>query len=299
MKLTELKLLSLCDKFPVKFAVTIFLLTGLFYGTGWTQESEPVRSRISLTLTQFPGDKAEFTALLRAKVNERYITIPGAEINFYYIGEEDETELGSDTTNSQGIAKVSIDDLAKFIPSEDGYLVFGASFEGNNDYQDSDSDTEIKRVNIEYDVDNEAEPKLVSITVTEANEEETPAEELEVFILVPRLFSDFIISDDYTDEDGYVEFEFPADIPGDENGNLDIVVRCPDTDDYGNIEVRMTSEWGVPQAHMISKLPRALWSPYPPIWLLMTFLGILAFIWAHYIEVIYNLVKMKKRLKQE
>jgi len=66
-----------------------------------------------------------------------------------------------------------------------------------------------------------------SITAMAANEEGVPIEELDLYFFVQRTFSLLPFGDAFntTDENGEVTVEFPGDLPGDEAGNVTIIVK--------------------------------------------------------------------------
>ena len=48
----------------------------------------------------------------------------------------------------------------------------------------------------------------------------------------------------FTDDLGEVTINFPTDLPGDGEGNLEVFIKLEDDDDYGNIIASNTLPWG-------------------------------------------------------
>ena len=71
--------------------------------------------------------------------------------------------------------------------------------------------------------------------------------------------------------------------------------RLEEHESFGTVEANLEQAWGTPVALASTKLPRGLWSPSPPLWLLLTFITLLVIIWGHYLEVIYKLFKLRKK----
>ncbi|NJN41350.1 MAG: hypothetical protein HC811_03025 [Flammeovirgaceae bacterium] len=122
---------------------------------------------------------------------------------------------------------------------------------------------------------------------------EEPVPDIDILFYVPRLFSLLPVGEAYTNKQGSDEFEFPMDLPG-QNGELTIVSRIEDHDDFGTIEVSNETNWGVPIANGNSKLPRALWSPDAPMWMLISFFILMAGVWGHYLYVVINMFQIQK-----
>ena len=123
--------------------------------------------------------------------------------------------------------------------------------------------------------------------------EQVPVEDGEVYLYVPRLFSLLPVGDVWTGSDGYDEMDFPGDLPGDMEGNLTVVARMEDSDDFGSYETAEEINWGLAISSE-DQLPRALWSSRPPMWMVITFVVLMGGVWIHYFLVVYYLSKLRK-----
>ena len=63
---------------------------------------------------------------------------------------------------------------------------------------------------------------------------------------------------------------------------------------YGNLETSVAQKWGVPVSDKLNELPRALWSPHPPLWMLITFIIMVVVVWGHYLVIIIQLFRLRK-----
>ncbi len=48
------------------------------------------------------------------------------------------------------------------------------------------------------------------------------------------------------------------------------------------------------EEELIQEMPRALWSPNPPLWMLITFIILVTVVWGHYIVIVYELFRLRK-----
>jgi hypothetical protein len=261
--------------------------------------TELISSRMSHSVTQMPGDTIELQALLRAKFEGAYKKIADAGIEFFAIGDEEEISLGEAITNADGIAQIKA--KKSVIPvNEEGYMTLSARFSGNEQLIESDGDVSILPASIALEPIAEDSTYAIAVSLTAHwEEEETPLADADISIMVERMVGMLTVGEGTTDEEGYAEISFPGDLTGDDNGNLYITTFIEDYEEYGNLAATTVLPWGKPVSSRLVDLPRALWSPYPPAWLLITFLGFLAFIWGHYIHVLIELVRVKKVAKQQ
>jgi len=112
------------------------------------------------------------------------------------------------------------------------------------------------------------------------------------------MFSDLKVGEGETDENGELELEFPAGLKGDQDGNLQVRAEIEDTDEYGNLVARFTQAWGEKVSYDINQLPRALWSPNPPLWMVIAFFVLMVAVWAHYGVIIWKMFRIKAVSKE-
>ncbi|MCB9299994.1 MAG: hypothetical protein H6566_05045 [Lewinellaceae bacterium] len=254
------------------------------------EEVEQVRSRASLSCVQKNDGVLDLKALIRAKIDDRYTGLPGLEVEFFTTTDTSETSLGKATTDEKGIATFTTN--AKEMPRDTGNrMAFYASFEGNEEYSGSDADITLKPASFALEALEEDSSYSIQLTLMSGDE---PVAEEDVSLFVKRLFFPLKVGEGSTDEDGMATIDFPTDLPGDAEGNLNIFARLEDSDDYGTVEASVTKAWGIPVSDRLEDQPRALWSPNPPLWMLLTFLVLMVTVWGHYIVIVYKLFQVKK-----
>ncbi len=109
----------------------------------------------------------------------------------------------------------------------------------------------------------------------------------EISLFVKRYFGNFQIEKALkTDANGSAKFSFPTDMPGNKNGDLDVLVKMYD-ENYGEVQVTKSYSIGVPTDNPGLNEKRAIWNTLAkaPLWIiglystgLISFLILLAFL---------------------
>lgn len=126
-----------------------------------------------------------------------------------------------------------------------------------------------------------------------------PIEELDLYFYVTRTFSLLPIGDVFntTDENGVVEIEFPNDLPGDTEGNVEIVVKIIESDLYHDLSLNVIKKWGIPTTQLDqSEEKRSLWAAAAnaPITLVLATSGMILVTWFIIGYIIFKLFKISK-----
>lgn len=267
----------------------IFILLCIPLATIAQEDLMPVE--IELTYVQ-RYDSLVLTATTRDEDGE---PIQGLDILFSVHIAKNSATLGSSKTNAKGVARISkkLDDLRK-----SGHLFhFEAVFKGDDTYDASSIDLEIRdaKLGMVTEVIDSVNTVSLHLTSWDDNNEEMNVSDVEILFYVPRLFSLLPIGDAYTNRHGQDEFEFPTDLPGGPKGELTIVSRIEEHEDFGTIEIREAVTWGIPVALNTSKQPRALFSRDAPIWMLITFIILMLGVWCHYFLIIFKLFQIRNK----
>ena len=118
----------------------------------------------------------------------------------------------------------------------------------------------------------------------------------EILLFVKRYFGRLQIDKTLrTDKNGKVSFSFPKDLPGDKNGNLELIVKVNDNN-YGEIESNGILKMGIPTDKPSLTENRAIWNVMAkaPYWILFTYLfGVLVVI-SVFVFIGFNLYKLWK-----
>lgn len=236
----------------------------------------------------------DLKASLRAKVDGNFIRLHLLKVTFYQVTDSADKELGYVITDRAGVAVFHYKDEA-ITPSADGKINLKAVFAGNKAMESAEGEVSIKRAKIELTPVKEdsilsVQVKLINV----ANPSDSTLVEVPLSLYVKRTFNPLKIGEGTTDESGLASIEVPADLPGDNTGNITLIGRLDESEDYGIVESSVIQKWGIPVSDADQKQPRALWSSAPPTWMLITFIVLMTTVWGHYIVIIYELFRLRK-----
>jgi len=270
----------------------IFILIFLISGMTQTMAQESIGIEMELIVTQITEKGVELKATLTDEENSE--PVAGVSVNYSVTINDQLIDLGKATTNHLGVAElkgIKLEDLRKL----GHFFVFTASFEGDTKFSAGDTTIEIKDAIVAVSNETVDSVNMVFVKLTTWNEdgEVIPVAETDLKIYVPRMFSLLPIADVTTDEEGVGELEFPSDIPGGKNGELTIIARMEEHEEFGNVESAVQTTWGVKHIQD-AKLHRALWSPDAPVWMVITFAILMTGVWFHYLLIVYLLARIKR-----
>jgi mono/diheme cytochrome c family protein len=141
---------------------------------------------------------------------------------------------------------------------------------------------------------------VVTATVYGKTEEgkSAPLKDAEVGFFVKRYFGDLRVGerDLTTNEFGVAKIDFPADLPGDTEGKVDMLVKLMDSEKYGNIETKQQIDIAKITIPVDMTEERALWNTRAktPIWLLVVYLGLVIGVWSGIFYIVSLIFKMSK-----
>jgi hypothetical protein len=286
--------------FSFVLLLVFFLIPGKTIGqTDSTQskdkeEAVAVSPSIDFISIQKSDNTIDLRAIFKAKIEGTLTKLPGLMIRFFSTADSVEKELGQAMTDRSGIAvfNCKADEL---IPDKEGKLHFKVSFAGGKSIEAAEEVVAVKRARliitpVKGDSVLTVQLKLVDLN----NGIETPIPETNLGVFVKRLFSPLKLGEGKTDENGDASVEIPNKLPGDAKGNIILLAKLEDNEQYGNLEAAITRQWGVPVSDEIKELPRALWSSHPPLWMVITFIVLMTAVWGHYIVILYELFRLRK-----
>ena len=274
----------------------MFLSVSLVFAAEYLQDGSPFRTRADVSCIQMPDHQLIVQGRIRARIEGQYQAVPNVALELYNQTDSTSILLGVDTTDARGYVELILNARDQLSIREDGYYTITVSYRGDEKYRSSDD--ELTFIPAYLDLATTIDDSIKKITVSIIKENENPAstEDLEISLQVPRMFSDLPIASDITDEEGIVEFEFPNDLPGGKNGELKIIAKIEDTDEYASLQSYVETDWGLPTASFHQET-RALWSPDAPLWMVGTFTFFMILVWGHFFIVLYKLYLIRKEGK--
>jgi len=261
------------------------------------QEGESIPT--VLKLGYYHADSAQnLTATLKAKIEGRYLPVPGMEVTFKYIQGKSEKEMGKSLTSEQGSTTFTIPADIFSTGGDKGIYTFEASFSPKDKYTKASARTTIKPLKMEISFFQQEDVKMVNVKAFELIKEDqwVPVEDLEVQFYVPRTFSLLKVGK-ATLTNGSASLEFPTTIPGNQLGYLAIVAKIEDNELYGNVEVSGTINWGKPLPP-VKVMKRGLGDTNAPLWMVYTLIVLLSLVWFHYMYIIFSVFRIRHLGKQ-
>jgi hypothetical protein len=157
-----------------------------------------------------------------------------------------------------------------------------------------------RTADIQLDFKEEDGKKLITATVIETTGDSigAPVPELDVYFFVERTFNPLPIGDFFntTDEEGKVTIEFPADLPGDTLGNVTVIARIQESDEFKDTSVSRVIQWGVPLEIDNREEKRSLWAAgaNAPIPLMILVNSLILIVWSIIVYMIYGLYRISR-----
>jgi hypothetical protein len=148
-------------------------------------------------------------------------------------------------------------------------------------------------INIHYD---SIKRELFFLAKALVKRDTIPIKGTEVSLFVKRYFGRLPIgAPSKTNDKGIATFDFPRNLPGDKNGNIELLARMND-DVYGEIVKLFKLKIGIPIDKPSLTAKRAMWNveSKSPIWLLLTYFSIVTGVWLTIAYIIFNIYRIKK-----
>lgn len=245
-----------------------------------------------LTYHKLADSTVSITAVISDSEDE-----PVSDLQIEFLSRLDSTSksLGTATTNDEGVAVLDGVPFSTLLLSLDHRFNLTFKVLENDDYVETPKELSFSEVDIKLDFKEIDSVKQIVVTISSWDEDGSliPIEETEAYLFVPRLFSLLPIGDIYTDEEGTGMMVFPTDLPGGSKGEMIVIAKIEDHEKFGNVAVSNTINWAKPTNHESGQLPRGLWSPDAPLWMLITFIVLMVGVWFHYGWILLNLLRIK------
>lgn len=251
----------------------LFIPVSLFAQTDTTtnQEAKTVEEPaliapgLDLITLQKSDNSIDLKAALSAKVKGNFIKLPLLKVTFIQTIGDVEKELGFVITDKFGKAIFTLKGDSIKTDAE-GKLNFKAVFAGNKQMDPAEGEVSIKRARLEITPVKEDSLLSVQVKLIDIGTgTETAVPETVVGIYVHRFFNPLKLGEGTTDASGEATVEIPNNLPGDAKGNITLMAMLLENETYGNLETSVAQKWGVPVSDKLNELPRALWSPHPPL----------------------------------
>lgn len=263
-----------------------------------TEEPELLSPGLDLIAVQKMDNTIDLKVSMKTKYNGSFYKLYALKVNFVQVTDSAENPIGSVITDRNGKCVFNVD-ATKLKTDAEGKLHFKASFAGKSGKKMgldvAEGEVTFTRARLEITPVKEdslltVKVKLISI----GTGVDTPVKETVVGIYVKRSFLPLKIGEGTTDESGEAIVEIPQNLPGDDKGNITLMAKLDENEQFGNLEASVPQPWGTKVSFAIQEAPRALWSSHPPMWMLITFIVLMVVVWGHYIIIVYEMFRLKK-----
>jgi hypothetical protein len=280
--------------------VLFFVTLALFINTeSFAQDEASLKDykiRFGLSTTkQADNSRTLEVSFVAANKKDRKDRVPvyDANISFFNVTEDEDIPLGTAKTDKEGIAQLTVAANQKYITDAEGLINFKAVFDGTDALDSEESELAVRDVFLELNLEEIDSVKTVMLNAYTLDSLQTkiPINETEIVFSIGGMLSKMPIKKEYISDSDF-EFEFPENISGDKNGNVDVFASITDSDEYGNVIQKKNIAWGINK--QIKVETNQLWSDAAPIWMYIVLSILLIGVWANYAYSIKNLFNIKK-----
>ena len=228
--------------------------------------------------------------------------LENAEIGFSLSNGTSVKNLGTVKADYEGSAMLKVPVKSGLLRDKEGKTTYTANFSGKGNYPATSASITAKlaQIQLSFSKEDSIHTIHVKVTQTEGNNEIKPVPKESVIIYVPRMLSYLKIGEITLDENGTGSVEYTGGLVGDSLGNLLVVAKIEENDNFGTVMGQSKVSWGIPKQYYLAERPaRELWTPIAPVWMIITLIVMLAGVWGHYIFAVIQLIIIKRQSRQK
>jgi hypothetical protein len=237
-------------------------------------------------------------AHVQTKVNRRFRPVAGIPIKLYLNSDSPSNLVRQVITDNEGKATAVIPGVLEGAWGKGNRHGFVALFTGNEKFNTARAEATFSRAKILLDT---LPDRKIMVQILENRDSGwAPVKGVDVGVAIKRLGANLNINETATfttDSTGMAVAEFKRNnIPRDEKGNIVIVARVDDNDQYGNLIVEKALPWGSPFTYQDNFQERSLYATRnkAPLWLLFMSYSMAISVWTVLIWLVLNLFNIKK-----
>lgn len=259
--------------------------------------AQTIATTLELKGIKTSEESRRYDVKLTGESEEGVVPVFDAKIEFFAVAEGKTELLGSAVTQKDGKATLKLEKGTRYLAGKDGVNEVKAVFAGSAKLSKSEASVKFKELNVQIVLNEKDSTNTIVVKASSPgpNGEAVPLKETNFNLYVQGLFTRLKIGECFVDG-GEGTFEFPKNIPGDENGNLQIFVRLEENEVFGDVEKIEKATWGNHRSGFVEP-ERSLWTSGAPIWMITTLIILLAGVWSHYLYAVIQLIKIRKEGK--
>ena len=235
---------------------------------------------------------------VKTKIDGRFKPVGDIPLQLFLGKDSAGTLIGKVTTDDKGEASTIIPTSLK---AEWGTLIshtFLATFEGNKNFDPAKADLSVSKAKIL--IDTTTGRKIIVSILALKDSGWVPVKGVELIVAVKRMDADLNVNETATfttDSTGKASADFKRDsIPGDAKGNITLVAKVEDNDQFGNLSIEQPVPWGRRFVPVNTFGKRTLFATRgkAPIWLILMATSIMVTVWGILISLVVSLFKIRK-----
>lgn len=271
--------------------VLLVILLLVFSVNLFCQENEKISPYLNLRFLRNTDDSCSLTAVLTYSKNRIEMPLAGMDIHVFTGSNRILRDL---KTDPKGIAVVKLGS-SDLVSDKSGMWPFSASFSGNDSIDAVSSEILVRNASLSMLLDEADSTKTINLHAEKSEAGKmVPAAGEVMTVYVTRMFSLLPVGEVTFDDAGNGTINFPADLPGDKEGNVTIIAKFEDHPEFGNIEKITNVKWGIPPAISAHQSRRALWTKTAPRWMIYSLSVLLTGVWGHYMFAFVSLIRIKR-----
>ena len=137
--------------------------------------------------------------------------------------------------------------------------------------------------------------RLLFVRVRGVRKNDTIAvKKAEATLYLKRYFGNLKLNAAKTDSSGSVVFAVPLDLTGDATGNIELVVKISDDEQFGDFRNSITVTMGQPMTKPSLTDQRAIWGVMSkaPVWLYFLYGSVVAVVWGGIFHILFGMYKI-------
>jgi len=277
-------------------SLSIILVLSSYNGFSQAAEKGDLNVAVNYFITN--NKVPQLMVKVNTKINGKFLNVGGINLKLFLDKDSTGTFIGNVITNEKGEATAYIPTSVKAEWATSSKHTFLATFDGNKKYAPARGDLTVAKAKILIDATSD---KTVTASVFEMKDTTwTPVKGVDVVLAIRRMDADLTIDEKptfTTDSTGKASGDFKRDsIPGDARGNITLVAKIVDNDQYGNLSIEKTVPWGNKFVPVNTFNERTLFATRnkAPVWILFIAYSIAVSVWGVLIMLVFNLFRIKK-----
>jgi hypothetical protein len=284
------------NSFKLLFAGGIFLAAAV---PVLAQDAEP-KELLSAIAYHVPANGVPYLLVTTtSKLEKRLLPVP--RVNFNVFMDADSIIISKGITDAEGKAIVYLPGFIRQAWDASASHTFILHTEAMKGFDETQSELAITKAKLLLDTVAGAEARTLRVRVLKLEGNEwLPAGDVELKLGVKRFGGELLAGEEETlttDSTGYATAEFArAQLPGDQAGDIILVARIEDNEQFGNLVTEHKLAWGVAPRPSQAGNERSLWATRDkaPVWLIAAAIFIVVIVWGTIVFLVMQLIQIRR-----